>query len=325
MGAFALMASLGMSVWIIRSITAPLSQAVAVSKSVASGNLGLRFEASGRSETSQVLIALKQMQANLGTIVGSVRESSESMATASAQIAQGNLDLSQRTEEQASTLEQTAASMEQLGVAVKNNADSAQLASQLARDASLVGVQGGRIVSEVIETMKDIDESSVRIADIIAVIDGIAFQTNILALNAAVEAARAGDQGRGFAVVAAEVRSLAGRSAQAAREIKTLISASVGRVKEGTVLVSKAGTTMEEIVTAIERVTTLIGEIAAASAEQRDGIAQVGDAVTQMDHATQQNAALVEESAAAAESLTQQAQQLLSAVQVFTFLEEQGA
>ncbi len=246
-----------------------------------------------------------------------MRNSSDSIATGSAQIASGNADLSQRTEEQASALEETAASMEQLGSTVKANADSAREANQLAISASTVAIQGGEVVGQVVETMKGINDSSKRIADIISVIDGIAFQTNILALNAAVEAARAGEQGRGFAVVASEVRSLAQRSAEAAKEIKVLITASVERVEQGTTLVGQAGTTMVEVVSSIKRVTDIMGEISAASTEQSAGVSQVGEAVSQMDQVTQQNAALVEESAAAAESLKSQAQQLVQAVAVF--------
>jgi len=302
---------------LVRSITRPLNQAVDISRAVAGGDLSLQFEASGRSETSLLLMSLKDMQASLAKVVSNVRSNSESVATASAQIAQGNNDLSQRTEEQASALEETAASMEELSATVKQNADNAKQASQLALSASTVAIQGGAVVGQVVDTMKGINDSSKRIADIISVIDGIAFQTNILALNAAVEAARAGEQGRGFAVVASEVRSLAGRSADAAKEIKGLISTSVERVEQGTLLVDQAGATMSEVVTAIRRVTDIMGEISVASIEQSTGVAQVGEAVTQMDQATQQNAALVEESAAAAESLKGQAQQLVQAVAVF--------
>ena len=257
------------------------------------------------------------MQSSLAQVVGHVRGSADGVATASSQIAQGNQDLSFRTEQQASSLQQTAASMEQLGSAVLQNADNASQANQLARNASAVAVQGGEVVGQVVTTMRSINESSKRIADIISVIDGIAFQTNILALNAAVEAARAGEQGRGFAVVATEVRSLAQRSASAAKEIKTLITASVERVEQGTFLVDQAGSTMAEIVSAITRVTDIVGEISASSSQQGNGVAQVGQAVNQMDQATQQNAALVEQSAAAAESLKLQAQQLVQAVAVF--------
>jgi methyl-accepting chemotaxis protein len=257
------------------------------------------------------------MQANLARIVGSVQQGSEGVASASAQIAQGNNDLSARTEQQASALEQTAASMEQLSSTVQQNADTARKANQLAMNASSVAVQGGAVVGQVVQTMKGINDSSRKIFDIISVIDGIAFQTNILALNAAVEAARAGDQGRGFAVVASEVRSLAGRSAEAAKEIKSLIGASVERVEQGTTLVDQAGTTMTGLVESIKRVTDLMSEISAASSEQATGVSQVGDAVAQMDQVTQQNAALVEEMAAAASSLNAQAGELLQTVAVF--------
>jgi methyl-accepting chemotaxis protein len=266
---------------------------------------------------SSVMALLSQMQASLAQVVTNVRQNAESVATASGQIAQGNLDLSQRTEQQASALQETAASMEQLGSTVTQNADNAKQANQLAMGASTVAAQGGEVVGQVVETMKGINDSSKKIADIISVIDGIAFQTNILALNAAVEAARAGEQGRGFAVVASEVRSLAQRSAEAAKEIRGLITASVERVDQGTALVGKAGATMTEIVTSIKRVTDIMGEISSASIEQSMGVSQVGEAVSQMDRATQQNAALVEESAAAAASLKSQAQQLVQAVAVF--------
>ncbi len=313
--AVALLCVLG---WLlVRSITRPLNQAVAVSRAVAAGDLSLQFEAEGTNETSQLLLALKAMQGSLAQVVSNVRQNAEGVATASAQISQGNNDLSARTEQQASALEETAASMEELSSTVKQNADNARQANQLAQSASTVAVRGGDVVGQVVETMKGINDSSKKIADIISVIDGIAFQTNILALNAAVEAARAGEQGRGFAVVASEVRSLAQRSAEAAKEIKTLISASVERVDQGTVLVDQAGVTMQEVVTSIRRVTDIMGEISAASSEQSAGVSQVGEAVTQMDQATQQNAALVEESAAAADSLSGQAQQLVQAVAVF--------
>jgi methyl-accepting chemotaxis protein len=297
-GALALMAAVLMASWIISSITRPLNQAVEVSRAVANGDLSMQFEA-------------------VGKVVSSVRAGSESVATASAQIAQGNNDLSARTEQQASALEETAASMEQLNSTVRQNADNARQANQLAMSASTVAVKGGEVVGQVVETMKGINDSSRKISDIISVIDGIAFQTNILALNAAVEAARAGDQGRGFAVVASEVRSLAGRSAEAAKEIKSLINASVERVEQGTLLVDQAGVTMTEVVTSIKRVTDLMAEISAASNEQSQGVSQVGEAVTQMDQVTQQNAALVEEMAAAANSLRGQAQDLVGTVGVF--------
>jgi methyl-accepting chemotaxis protein len=271
----------------------------------------------GNDEFTPLLAALSDMQTSLTRVVSTVRMNAESVATASAEIAQGNNDLSSRTEQQASSLEETAASMEQLGATVRHNADNAKQASQLAMNASSVAVAGGDVVSQVVETMKGINDSSRKIADIIGVIDGIAFQTNILALNAAVEAARAGEQGRGFAVVAGEVRSLAQRSADAAKEIKTLISASVERVGHGTALVDKAGETMAEVVNSIKRVTDIVGEISSASQEQSMGVQQVGQAVTQMDQATQQNAALVEQSAAAADTLKVQALTLVEAVAVF--------
>ena len=268
-------------------------------------------------DTQSLMASLVTMQGNLAQVVTTVRQGSEGVATASAEIAQGNNDLSARTEQQASALEETAASMEELGSTVKQNADSARQANQLALNASSVAVQGGQVVNQVVETMKGINESSRKISDIISVIDGIAFQTNILALNAAVEAARAGEQGRGFAVVATEVRSLAGRSAEAAKEIKNLINASVERVEHGTALADQAGATMTEVVASIQRVTDIMGGINAASNEQALGVAQVGEAVTQMDQGTQQNAALVEEMAAAASSLKVQAQDLVQVVSAF--------
>lgn len=283
---------------------------------VADGNLATVLSVKS-GDTVSVLAALDRMQSSLIRVVSSVRQGSEGVSTASAEIAAGNHDLSARTEGQASALEQTAASMEELSATVKQNADSARQANQLAQCASTVAVQGGDVVAQVVVTMKGINDSSKKMADIISVIEGIAFQTNILALNAAVEAARAGEQGRGFAVVASEVRSLAGRSAQAAKEIKGLIDASVERVAHGSVLVDQAGTTMGNVVSSIKRVTDLMGEISAASNEQAQGVAQVGEAVTQMDQVTQQNAALVEEMAAAASSLKSQAQELVEVVAVF--------
>ena len=306
-----------LAVWITRLITKPMAQAVDAAEAIAAGDLTVALCVDGKDEIAQLLQALTRMRDNLARIVGHVRQNAESVATASAQIAQGNNDLSSRTEEQASALEETAASMEELGATVKQNADNARQANQLAQGASQVAVKGGDVVSQVVDTMKGINEGSKRIVDIISVIDGIAFQTNILALNAAVEAARAGEQGRGFAVVASEVRSLAGRSSEAAKEIKSLINTSVERVEQGTALVDQAGATMTEVVSSIRRMADVMGEISSASVEQSAGVAQVGEAVTQMDQATQQNAALVEESAAAAESLKLQAQQLVQTVAVF--------
>ncbi len=307
-----------LSAWLItRSITAPLQQAVHAAETITSGDLSADIRADGRDEVAQLLKALLAMRDNLGSIVGDVRQNAEGVATGIAQIANGNNDLSARTEQQASALEETAASMEELNSTVRQNAENAQQANQLALRASTVAVDGGDVVNKVVDTMKGINESSRRIADIISVIDGIAFQTNILALNAAVEAARAGEQGRGFAVVASEVRSLAQRSADAAKEIKELITESVERVELGSSLVDQAGTTMQEVVTAIRRVTDIMSEISAASNEQALGVKQVGEAVAQMDQATQQNAALVEESAAAASMLREQADQLVRAVAVF--------
>ncbi|MBK9572967.1 MAG: Tar ligand binding domain-containing protein [Rhodoferax sp.] len=303
---------------LIRGIARSLGHAVEISNAVAQGDLSQTIDAQGRDEVAHLLRSLQAMQENLGQVVFNVRQGSEGVATASAEIAQGNNDLSARTESQASALEQTASSMEQLSATVKQNADSARQANQLALSASATAVRGGEVVAQVVATMKGINESSKKISDIISVIDGIAFQTNILALNAAVEAARAGEQGRGFAVVATEVRSLAGRSATASKEIKTLIGASVERVEHGTLLVDQAGTTMAEVVGGIRRVTDLMGEISAASNEQSLGVSQVGEAVMQMDQVTQQNAALVEEMAAAASSLKSQAQELVGTVAVFT-------
>ncbi len=311
--------------YITRSITKPLSEALDVAANVATGNLTVQVHSSSRDEIGQLLQAMKAMQDSLVAVVSKVRSGSESVANASAEIAQGNNDLSARTEQQASALEETAASMEELNSAVKQNADNASQANQLAMNASTVAVQGGEVVGQVVQTMKGINDSSRKIADIISVIDGIAFQTNILALNAAVEAARAGEQGRGFAVVASEVRSLAGRSAEAAKEIKTLIGDSVSRVEQGTALVDRAGSTMTEVVTSIRRVTDIMAEISAASHEQSAGVSQVGEAITQMDQVTQQNAALVEEMAAAASSLKSQAGELVQTVAVFKLSAEQGS
>jgi methyl-accepting chemotaxis protein len=316
-GVIAIATAVFLAITIIRSITGPLARAVEAAERVASGDLSGQIAVQSKDETGHLLEALQRMQQSLVRTVSQVRQNAESVASASAQIASGNNDLSARTEQQASALEQTAASMEELGSTVRQNADNARAANQLAVNASTVAGQGGEVVAEVVDTMKGINDSSKKIADIISVIDGIAFQTNILALNAAVEAARAGEQGRGFAVVAGEVRSLAGRSAEAAKEIKALINASVERVEQGTVLVDKAGATMTEVVHAIRRVTDIVAEISAASSEQSAGVGQVGDAVTQMDQATQQNAALVEEMAAAASALNGQASALVDAVAVF--------
>ncbi|GGH55839.1 hypothetical protein GCM10010975_13850 [Comamonas phosphati] len=300
-----------------RAVTAPIAQAVQVAQDVAAGRLQKPIRNQRRDETGLLLNALEDMRRQLSSVVQEVRSNAQGVALASREIAQGNADLSARTESQASALEQTAASMEQLGSTVRLNADNAQTANQMSRNACEVAARGGDVVAQVVDTMKGINHSSKQIADIIGVIDSIAFQTNILALNAAVEAARAGEQGRGFAVVASEVRTLAQRSASAAREIKALISASVERVEQGSQLVDKAGTTMDDIVAAIRRVTDIMGEISAASSEQSQGVAQVGEAVAQMDQATQQNAALVEESAAAADALQRQAQAMVASVAVF--------
>ncbi|MBI5255146.1 MAG: MCP four helix bundle domain-containing protein [Burkholderiales bacterium] len=302
---------------ITRSIVRPLRSAVQVAQTIREGDLTRPVQAMGRDEPAQLLRAMGDMQASLARVVSQVRSNAQSVASASAQIAQGNQDLSSRTESQASALQETAASMEQLGSTVKLNADNARQANQLAQGASDIARECGAVVGQVVETMKGINDGSRKIADIIGVIDSIAFQTNILALNAAVEAARAGEQGRGFAVVAGEVRTLAQRSAEAAREIKSLITASVERVEQGSTLVDRAGSTMDQVVGSIRRVTEIVGEISAATQQQSAGVGQVGDAVSQMDQATQQNAALVEQSAAAAESLTTQAEGLVQAVAVF--------
>lgn len=302
---------------LVRGIQSSLKQAMASADAIAAGDLTRSIEIQGKDEIAILLDALRKMQNGLRDVVRSVRGSSDSVASASAQIAQGNLDLSARTESQASALEETAASMEQLNATVRQNADNAQQANQLAQSASTTAERGGKAVSEVVDTIKEISESSNKIFDIIQVIDSIAFQTNILALNAAVEAARAGEQGRGFAVVASEVRALAQRSATAAKEIKTLILDSVSRVEQGSSLAAQAGMTMTDVVASIRHVTDIVGEISAASVEQSAGVNQVGEAVTQMDQATQQNAALVEEMSAAATSLRSQAEDLVRTVGVF--------
>ena len=311
--------------WLIRGITRPLKQAIGIAKTVAAGDLRQSMdgeETMRRDEVGELLAALRQMSGNLAGIVGRVRAGTDTIATASAEIATGNLDLSSRTEQQASSLEETASSMVELTSTVRQNNENAGQARELAHTASQVAERGGATVSEVVATMGAINESSRKIVDIIGVIDGIAFQTNILALNAAVEAARAGEQGRGFAVVASEVRNLAQRSAAAAREIKELIGTSVERVEAGSRLVGQAGVTMSEVVASVERVNAIIGEIALASGEQRDGIEQISMAISQMDSVTQQNAALVEQAAAAADSLQQQAQSLTEAVSIFKLQEE---
>jgi len=309
--------SVAIAAFMSRMIVRPLKHAIALAGRIAGGDLSSEIKVAGRDETAQLLQALKDMNASLQKIVSEVRSGTDSISTASQQIASGNADLSQRTEEQASSLEETASSMEELTSTVKHNAENARQANQLAASASEVALKGGQVVGQVVGTMSSINESSKKIVDIIGVIDGIAFQTNILALNAAVEAARAGEQGRGFAVVASEVRNLAQRSAAAAKEIKTLIGDSVDKVGAGTKLVDEAGKTMEEIVSSVKRVTDIMAEITAASQEQSAGIEQVNQAITQMDEVTQQNAALVEEAAAAAESMQQQAGNLAQAVSVF--------
>ena len=317
LGVLGLVLGVLFSAWITRSITRPLGEAVHVARTVASGNLGSHIHVDRRDETGQLLQALQEMNESLAHIVQQVRQGSDAMATATSQIAAGNIDLSARTEEQASALEETAASMQELSGTIKQNFESGRHANELAESAAQVAAKGGSVVGKVVHTMEAINNSSRKIADIIGLIDGIAFQTNILALNAAVEAARAGEQGRGFAVVASEVRSLAGRSATAAKEIKQLIEESVGNVTEGSKLVEQAGSTMDEIVVHVRRVADLMGEIRNASREQTEGIDQINQAIGQMDQVTQQNAALVEESAAAAQSLEQQAKHLVNVVSVF--------
>jgi methyl-accepting chemotaxis protein len=310
-------AGIAVSILITRSILSPLQDAVRIAKIVATGDLTTDIEVTSNDETGELMRALREMNSSLVRIVAQVRSGTDTISDASGQIAAGNLDLSARTEQQAGTLEETASSMEQLTSTVKSNADNARQANELAVSASRVALKGGAVVSQVVTTMGTINDSSRKIVDIISVIDGIAFQTNILALNAAVEAARAGEQGRGFAVVAAEVRNLAQRSAAAAKEIKTLIGDSVEQVDIGARLVAQAGSTMDEVVASVKQVSDIIAEIASASQEQTDGIEHISTAISQMDEVTQQNAALVEEAAAASDSLQQQAEHLSNIVQVF--------
>jgi aerotaxis receptor len=315
--AAAAVAGLGATLWLEYQIASPLATVLRVALKAAEGNPERNVTLERVDEIGMLLRAVNQSALNLRSLLDDVSEQAMAVHVGTTQIATGNNDLSARTEQTASSLQEAAASMEQLGATVRQNADSARQADRLAMAAAAIANKGGAVVGQVVDTMKGINESSRRIADIVGVIDSIAFQTNILALNAAVEAARAGEVGRGFAVVASEVRSLAGRSADAAKEIRTLIGASVERVAQGTVLVDEAGATMSELVASIERVTGIVGEISTACAEQSDGVTQVGHAVSQMDQATQMNAALVEQSAAAAESLKQQAQRLLDAVGAF--------
>jgi methyl-accepting chemotaxis protein len=303
--------------WLTRSISRPLQEAVKIAQNVSAGDLTSTITVDSKDELGQLKLALKEMNDNLLRIVGDVRHGTDTIATASSEIASGNLDLSSRTEQQAGSLQETASAMEELTATVKQNAENAQQANKLATTASDIAVKGGAVVARVVETMASINESSKKVVDIIGVIDGIAFQTNILALNAAVEAARAGEQGRGFAVVASEVRSLAQRSASAAKEIKQLIGTSVAKVDAGAALVDEAGATMGEILDSIQRVTGIMGEISSASDEQTRGIEQINHAIAQMDQVTQQNAALVEEAAAAAASMQSQTSSLADLVSVF--------
>ncbi|MFC3148252.1 methyl-accepting chemotaxis protein [Piscinibacterium candidicorallinum] len=307
----------GLAIWIARAIRRELNTAVDGARALAAGDLNVNLETRSRDELGTLITAMGEMVVRWRTVIGDVRLVSDSIQTASSEVAVGNQDLSMRTEQAASNLQETAASMAQLSQTVNQNAEAARTASQLAASASSVAQQGGDVVGKVVHTMSDISTASRKISEIIGVIDGIAFQTNILALNASVEAARAGEQGRGFAVVASEVRNLAQRSAEAAKEIKTLIGASAEKVETGSQLVEQAGATMNEIVASVQRVTDMIGEITASTTEQASGITQVNQAVGQLDQMTQQNAALVEQSAAAAESLKDQAQRLAQSVSVF--------
>ncbi|MFS2222298.1 methyl-accepting chemotaxis protein [Pantoea sp. B65] len=320
--AFALIAGFIITWWLIRSITRPLAQAVSIARTVASGDLQTAIVVSGRDETAELMQSLQDMNSNLTRIVAGVRSGTETIASASVQIATGSRELSARNEAQASAIEQTAASMEELTSVVKNNADNLRIASDITRGASTAAGQGGEVVEQVVQTMSEINQFSNQMSSIIGVIDSIAFQTNILALNAAVEAARAGSEGRGFAVVASEVRALAQRSATAAKEIGSLIDNSVTRIQQGNTLVKSAGSSMEEIVGSVERVSQLVATISMASNEQSIGIDQVNVAITQMDTATQQNATLSQESSMAAQSMQQQAEQLLEMVRVFKLREE---
>jgi methyl-accepting chemotaxis protein len=316
-GLLALILAVAAGTWVARSVTRPMIEAVKFAEQVAGGDLETRVKVEGNNEVSQLFGALNQMSESLSSLVSQVRTAAEGIAASAETIAAGDVDLSSRTESQAAALEETAASMEELGSAVHKNADHASQANQLARSASSVAERGGKVVQQVVGTMRGINDASRKISDIISVIDGIAFQTNILALNAAVEAARAGEQGRGFAVVASEVRSLAQRSAEAAKEIKGLISSSVERVEEGSVLVDRAGHTMDEVVQSIRSVTDIMGDISSASQEQSLGVAQVGEAVRSLDETTQKNAALVEQIARSAQSLSAQANDLVRSVSVF--------
>ena len=325
LGLLALLAGMGFTYGLVRSIVRPLEEAIYIAETVTSGDLSQEFSTERGGEFGRLLLSMGEMEDTLTDLVTRIKASADLILVVSKEIASGNQDLSSRTEEQASSLEETAASMEELSSTVKQNADNARQANQLAVSASSVAVRGGSVVSQVVDTMGAINASSRKIVDIIGVIDGIAFQTNILALNAAVEAARAGEQGRGFAVVAAEVRNLAQRSAAAAKEIKVLIDDSVEKVEAGGKQVSEAGKTMDEIVDSVKRVTDIMGEITTASQEQTSGIEQINQAIAQMDQVTQQNAALVEEAAAAAASLQEQASGLSQVVSVFKLDDEEAA